>query len=183
MTSLRALTGALLLAVMGCAPQIAEVRPKRVSLLPPALDVDALLPPVVAPKVETEALPHFRSIPIDEAAEICYGKANEPAKRECTAVEPGILVSEQTYAQSVIAESEAKRYKTEVATLRKLRLTEWGAVLQAETAYQDTVAELQTENARLREPTWWAQHSFEVGLIGGIVLTIAALATVSAATD
>jgi len=176
-------TGALLLAVIGCAPQVAEVRPKRVSLLPPAVDVDALLPPVAVPTVPVESLSHFRSVPVDEGAELCYGKASEPAKRVCTAVEPGILVSEQTYAQSMVAESEAKRYKQEVATLRKLRLTEVAAVLQAETAYQDTVAELQTENARLREPTWWAQHSFEVGLMGGIVVTIATIAAASAATD
>lgn len=175
--------GLSLLAVVSCASQAPEVKPKRVSLLPVQVDVESLLPDVKEPTVPVDDLDHFPSVPVDENAEVCYPQEAGNKEPVCTQVPAGILVSERTYASGAVADSEARRFKVEADTLRTLRAKEWKAVRQAETAYQDTVAELQTQNLQLQQRSWWEENAFGVGLVCGIAGTVALTFAVAEATS
>lgn len=180
---MKLLAAALLLALVGCASDAQVVKPKRNSLLPPRNSVEALLPPVKEPQLNLDSLPDFEAVSVDDKAELCYPLKGTATKPACEPVPAGILVSERTYAEGIVTASEARRYSVEVATLRKLRESEWAAIQKAEEAYQDTVADLQTEIIRLETRSWWERHVFSLGLVLGAATTVALTFAVVEATN
>ncbi len=136
-----------------------------VTLLPPALDVNKLLPPPAAAPPLTGT--SFDTLPLNG------GRYCEPApgKEDCRSIQPGFLVSETTYARAVLARSDATRLGIEIEVLRKLRQDEWEAVRVAEVAYQKRVGELESENSELRRPSFWDTIKFPVGFVCGAALS------------
>lgn len=141
------------------------------SILPVEVDVEKLVPPETPTLLPPSQAAKFDDTPID-GGRYCE-KTN--GKDECRDLQPGILVSEATYAQSISDRSSLKRLRIEATVLRDLRLKERPLIREAEKAYRQRIVEVETANSELRRPKWWEPVKFMAGFFVG-----AALATVTA---
>lgn len=167
------------LLVFGCAttpgpPPMPASMPLGISMMPPAVDVGALLPPIPPVVVEPIGKRH-EPVPIDGGK---YCPADTP--QDCASIPPGILVDDTSFAQAGADAAGNKRLRVELAVVRRLFDKTREQVEIAETAYQRRIVELRHENLRLRTHGWWDRNRFAVGVGLGFA---ASLATVYAAAQ
>lgn len=153
---------------LGCASSAPQRKPFRVSMLPPSVEVEKLVPPKVEIPIDTSNVERFEDTPIN-GGEYCEGAGQA---KECQKLLPGILIDEAHYVEGIADKSARKRLETENRIFRQLRKTERDAVAKAETAYQDRISELETENIALQQPHLWDQIKFPVGLAFGAGFTV-----------
>ncbi len=143
-------------------------------MMPPAVDVNSLLPPTPPVVVEPIGKRH-EPVPIDGGK---YCPADAP--QDCTTIPPGILVDDTSFAQAGADAASTKRQRVELAVVRRLFDTTREQVGIAETAYQRRIVELRRENLQLRTHGWWDRNRFAIGVGLGFA---ASLATVYAAAQ
>lgn len=159
---------AFLALALGCAsPQQPPVALAPLpSMIPVEVDVDKLVPPEPPPAKIPGS--YFEDQSLDGGR---YCEKSTVGKDNCVDIPAGILLSEQSYARAISAESRAKRLDKERDILLGLRRAERAAVLDAEKAYQKRLVELSGENAELRRPRWWESFRFVGGFLLGSGLT------------
>jgi hypothetical protein len=121
-------------------------------VLPPALDVDAIIGKPVDNAVLIPAdLPRFDPVPVPTGAPCGAGAG------------PGILVDQATAAKCRLDAAAATRWRAEAGAYRALRNQERAACQAADVAYQRQAQRLQVDADRAR----WAGP---LGLTAGLVL-------------
>lgn len=133
----------VVIAAIGCAT--ASPPPPT---LPPATDLDSLLPP--APPLP--ALPS--DLPDGPTTSIDVG--------QCRDLPAGFWVSERSYAVLVGKAAELEQRRVEATALRNLRVVERGAAMELERAYRDRLTDAE------RSARWRLWVGIAVG--AGVVL-------------
>jgi hypothetical protein len=161
--------------LIGCASAPPPLAPSfKLSILPPAVDVETLVPPAAVLE-PVEVGTQFQTIPIN-GGRYCESAGGREA---CSTFLPGFVVSELVYAEAIRTRSDAGRLAAENTALRKLRAAERAAIARGEEAYQQRVAALELENTALRTPTVWERARPYAAFVLGAALATGVAAIVA----
>jgi len=177
---MKKLTFLLLTFALGCATAKPEIMPTHaplgVSLLPPEVDIDKLIPPPDDAPILPNDIKTRHKLPIDEGSLQC-----DEQRKKCEPLPPGILLDDFTYALFIVDKSTARRQRIELSVLKNLRAKEHENILKAEKIYQQAILDLDKENTQLRVPSRWDTLKFYAGfLIGASIATFTAYGTAQA---
>lgn len=154
---------------LGCAhaEKPIDLTPLKVTILPPQLDFERVLPPAAPEKVDApQDSARFEDIPV-LGGKLC-DKANN-----CKELPAGILLSEESYVKIIADKATLKRVKIELSVVKNLRSEEHKLIRLAETAYQNNIVDLQKENVELRRPKFWNEFKPILGFVLGVSMSAA----------
>lgn len=154
----------LLISVCSCAAVPAFKPSVFTNLVTPATAIPL---PEPEPAIEIEGS-DFDTIPVDHV-QICTGLVTD---NQCTAIDAGFVLSEQTYARAIISVSIARRFAAENLAILKLRAEELDAMRKAEEAYQQHIVSLERTVYALKTPSLWERSKAYLGFIGGSIVSI-----------
>lgn len=141
-------------ALLLCVACAATPKAAPLPLLPPQLDVDALiLPP--PPPIEIPAhVPRFKDTPT-VAGQCGPGSL------------PGVLVSHATFAEWIVTADERARLAREATVRARLRVEERAAVEDLDRACRLRIDELERARASLHWPSLWKGAAVGAALMAG----------------
>lgn len=137
-------------ALVGCAHD----QPPPVPLLPPAMDVDALVPPRELPEVQVS------EDAVDFPATAVESCTPDPG--------PGVLLSERRAAEAALDHLGRRQCETELRVYRELRQRERVAY---ETAFDEAAREAKRARARADDERRWRPWVFVGGVLAGALVT------------
>jgi len=168
--ALALLLAAYLILLNGCAHEPVQVQQPLVTIIPPDVDVERLVPP---PAPEIHPGPDATKFPTEAIAGGRYCEPLSDGSQDCRELHAGFVLSETTYITAVQAKTSAERLAAEASALRKLRVTERAAVAAGEQAYWQRIKSLEAQNdaaLRTQRLRFWLGLGLGVAVTAGVAL-------------